>query len=127
MKQVTKIISYLCLMVITSSMTLRCTEPALINTNGNSVGIESTDQCFYIPEKENCSREHIVCTSGKSFGEDEAIETIVGSSTGTPPHLEFSNYIGSRILKDAEPLKMGSGRRAVYCLGLCKQKRRIKN
>jgi hypothetical protein len=56
--------------------------------------------------------EYIVCDDGTRF--DNPV-SIVGSPTGTPPHLMYDNYIGSYIqTAGILPRLMGAGRRKIY-------------
>ncbi|MCL4360919.1 hypothetical protein M1446_01015 [Candidatus Dependentiae bacterium] len=63
------------------------------------------------------TRSMIVCSSGRVF---RNIGTVKGSSTGTPPHLMYKNYIGYNV--ESEGSMPGQGRRIVYCIGNCETK-----
>lgn len=81
------------------------TLPAIeLDIRGNKVGIENDDLCALVAE-----RSEIVCKSGKMFN---APKKETASSTATPPHLTYDNYIGSYI--KITPGPVGSGERVIF-------------
>lgn len=92
----------------------------VIDTRGNNVGIAAGDVCAYamFPNIETFSvstassgTDLVVCKSGKVF---QNVSTIVGSRTGTPPHLQYKNYIGQSSLIGEESKRYGAGKRIIY-------------
>jgi len=94
-----------------------------INVFGNKEGIKSDEKCFMIYSSMNPANLTIVCEeAGKETHTFKNVGKVVGSATGTPPWLEFGNYIGSRLMDKGESHKMGEGKREIFCYGPCEKK-----
>ena len=89
-----------------------------IKTDMNQFDISPNDKCVYLQLKiNNISSGYIICQSGKVFKD---IKTVEGSSTGTPGHLMYKNYIGYSLPESNKKKFMpGQARRVTYCVGNC--------
>lgn len=95
-----------------------------IYTRNNKVGVKENEFCYVIYDpKQNYDNAIIICKNKspqvKLF---KNVGKIVGSSTGTPGWLEYSNYIGHKPLDSNKPGLVGGGRRVIFCDGPCKTK-----
>lgn len=90
----------------------------IIKTDQNQLDISPNDLCAYLEINFNNQKSNIIiCKSGKIFKD---IKSITGSSTGTPPHLLYKNYIGYYLPKSNKYKTMpGQARRITYCVGAC--------
>lgn len=87
------------------------------HTDHNNYGINDTDTCVYLETDPIKKTGIVVCTSGKTFLD---VHTSIGSATGTPSYLYFSNYLGYANLPVTKEQHMpGASRRITYCVGPC--------
>lgn len=96
-----------------------------INTLNNKVGIKEDEVCFVIyDQQQDYDNSTIICekASDSKVKMFKNLGTIIGSSMGTPGWLEYSNYIGYKILDAGKPGLVGSARRAIFCDGPCEAK-----
>src|SRR5579872_3849805 len=87
-----------------------------LKTYCNAYGIKEDETCIAVHHDGTIT---VICSGGKKI---EHVTTIEGSPTGTPPWLEYENYIGYRIEREPTKGRVGSGTRIVYCKGMCKKK-----
>jgi len=92
-----------------------------INTEGNNVGIGSNEKCYLVRSLQNNARR-VVCKEGSHEKRFTNIGEIIGSATGTPGKLAYSNYIGFRLLDEGKSGMVGSAGRMIICDGPCKPK-----
>ena len=87
----------------------------LSNINPDALRPEFLEEggCFYDPEDNSIECEYEIKNVGK-------VENY--SLTGTPPHLESSNYAGKIITEPATEKKLGSGKKTVFCVGECSKR-----
>ncbi len=96
-----------------------------INVLGNTVGIKSGSSCHLVSNSpaggSMVVEESIVCLDAEGGQPEKVfklIGTVIGSATGTPPWLEYSNYIGQAQLP-SEGKGLGATKRIIYCDGPC--------
>ena len=103
-----------------------------LDTFGNSVGISDKAKTYYSTGS-RLADPSITSENGKVLFKEFSQEE--GSATGTPPHLMYSNYIGSYVVETQEAemqipenTMFGSKRRVVFCKGTsgCKLKKESK-
>ena len=102
-KNTAKVTSRTGLLGGTNKLEVETYDGIILNTTNNNVKIDKNDLCVVISVKPRVSEntfgvmrnfDVVVCKSGKVI---ENVCQITGSSTGTPPNLEYKNYIGSVI------------------------------
>jgi len=83
-----------------------------VDTAHNKVGLEYVEVCKFNPDLAK-----IICKTKEGAESPEvffdSVEVIEGSSTGTPPWLQHSNYIGQTLGEDAHGMP-GAGKRTIY-------------
>jgi len=83
-----------------------------VDTTNNKVGLKYVEVCKFNPESAK-----IICKTKEGAESPEvffdSVEVVEGSSTGTPPWLQYSNYIGQTIGEDAHGIP-GAGKRTIY-------------
>ncbi len=96
-----------------SLINLKATTLEVLDTIGNTVGIKEEDEAWITTSRPHATLQ-IRTASGRTF---EPITELEVSLTGTPAHLMYENYIGSRISEPQKAGKMGSGKRSIFCNG----------
>ncbi len=100
----------------------------LLNTTG---GIKNGQTCYFEADSDSLntiSQEAVLVKNGCIYCSNDAtlhaVDSIVGevyvakvSATGTPPHLQFSNYVGAYYPEQQHKMMPGAARRYIFFEG----------